>query len=225
LDSFPIRSSAGADPDPERIETAARILGRAPFYKDGDGCEYEIIGAAISETGLLAYLESQTKDGGANPHGFGGRHIDVSIRIHLFGSEGTNHSVEIESYNPFFGCDVRFFEWIGETVVLIYREKHWTFAYRFGDVWPPKFLKIEDDWLIHDNQLVHIGYKERSVRRLSFPALDYLDPLPKEEGCQAQPNARDLLDIILKFRFGEARNEAHAGCFCRLRPRSHRAGI
>jgi len=178
-----IRSSAGAEPDPERIKTAALVLGRAPFYKDAAGCEHEIIGAAISKTGLIAYVESQTKDGGANPHGFAGRHIDVSIRIHLF-SKGVDCSVEIESYNPFFGCDVRFFEWVGETVVLIYREKHWTFAYRFGDVWPPKFLKIEDDWLIHDNQLAYIGYKEPSVRRLSFPALDPLDPLPKAQAAK-----------------------------------------
>jgi hypothetical protein len=179
-----IRSSAGGEPDPGRIDIAARILGRVPFYKDDDGCEHEIIGAAISETGRLAYVESQTKDGGASPHGFDGRHIDVSIRIHFLRSEGTDCSVEIESYNPFFGCDIRFFEWIGETVVLIYREKHWTFAYRFGDVWPPRFFKIEHDWLIHDNQLAYIGYKQDSVQRLSFPALDPLDPLPKEEAVK-----------------------------------------
>lgn len=181
---YSLRSSAGEEPDPEKIETAARILGRTPFYKDIAGCEHDIIGAAISETGRLAYVESQTKDGGTNPHGFGGRHIDVSIRIHLVDIEGTTRSVEIESYNPFFGCDVRFFEWIGETVVLIYREKHWTFAYKFGDVWPPQFFKIEDDWLINDNQLAYIGYKEGLVRRLSFPALDPLDPLPKEEAAK-----------------------------------------
>jgi hypothetical protein len=180
-----IRSSAGAEPDPKRIETAARILARAPFYKDEGGCEHELLGAAISESGCLAYVDSQTKDGGPNPHGCGGRHIDVSIRIHLLGREGADRSVDIASYNPFFGCDVRYFEWIGETVVLIYREKHCTYACSFGgDVWPPKFLKIEDDWLIHETQLTYLGYKESSVRRLSFPALDPLDPLPNEEAAK-----------------------------------------
>jgi hypothetical protein len=180
-----VRSSAGSEPNPERIEVAARMLGRAPFFKDDGGCEHEIIGAAVSETAQLAYVESRTKDGGANPHGTGGRHIDVSIRIHLLGRDGTDLSEEIESYNPFFGCSVRFFEWIGETVVLIYREKHWTFACRFGDVWPPKFHKIEDDWLIHSNQLAYIGYKERLVRRLRFPALDPLGPLPRDEAAKS----------------------------------------
>lgn len=69
--------------------------------------------------------------------------------------------MDIESYNPFFGCDVRFFERIGETVVLIYREKHWTFACRFGDVWPPGFVRVDDYWLIHGSQLACLGYKER----------------------------------------------------------------
>jgi len=179
-----VRSSAGGEPDPERIEAAARMLGRAPFFKDDMGCEHELLAAAISNTGQLAYVESKTKDGGVNPHGFGGRHIDVSIRIHVVGSVSQDRSVDIESYNPFFGCSVRLFEWIGERVVLIYREKHWTFACRFGDVWPPKFIKIEDDWLIHEDQLACIGYKEREVRRLTFPGLDPLDSLPREEAAK-----------------------------------------
>ena len=181
---FSLRSSAGDEPDPKQIEAAAEKLGRQAFFKDAEGCEHEIIGAAISPSGQLAYVESRTRDGGDNPHGFGGRYIDVSIQIHLIDSSGSDQSVEIESYNPFFGCDVRFFEWVGETVVLIYREKHWTFAYSFGERWPPTFVKIEDDWLIKGDQLAYIGYKEDSVRRLSFPNLAQLAPLPREKAVK-----------------------------------------
>ena len=104
---------------------------------------------------------------------------DISIRVHLVEADGTNQSVDIESYNPFFGCDVRFFEWIGNMAVLIYREKHWTFACRLGDAWPPKFVKIEDLWVIHENQLAYVRLKEEFVRRLSFPDLEELDTLSK----------------------------------------------
>lgn len=100
---------------PDSIRAAVLVMTENEF-------ESKIIGAAISASKRIAYVESKTKDGGANPHGFGGRHIDVSIRIHQIDADGTDRSVEIESYNPFFGCDVRFFEWIGDTVVLIYRE-------------------------------------------------------------------------------------------------------
>lgn len=79
---------------------------------------------------------------------------------------------------------MRLLEWIGHTALLIYREKHWTFAYSFGEVWPPKFEKIEDDWLIHDGQLAYIGYKQEVVRRLGVPNLDEQPSLLFEEAVK-----------------------------------------
>lgn len=174
----PIRSSAGESPDPKRIGEAAVLLGRPVFFVDSDGSECEIIGGATSSSGDIAYVESRAKDVGFNRYGANQRKIDISIRVHLVPKSGEQRSAEIESYNPFFGCDVRFFEWIDHTAVLIYREKHWTFACRFGEIWPPRFVKIEDKWVINDNILGFIGYKEEVVRRLSFPQLDVLEAIP-----------------------------------------------
>ncbi|WP_088253317.1 hypothetical protein [Fimbriiglobus ruber] len=181
---WPIRSSAGERPDPERIGEAARLLGRPAFLVDADGYECEIIGAATNASGDIAYVESRTKDVGFNQYGANQRHIDVSIRIHLAGKSGPHRSAEIESYNPFFGCDIRFFEWKDRTVVLIYREKHDTYACRFGDIWPPRFVEIEDDWVLNGNILGYVGYKEKVVRRLSFPELDVLDPISAAEAIR-----------------------------------------
>lgn len=172
---WPIRSSAGEPPNPERIGEAAHLLGRPVFFIEADGYECEIIGAATNTSGDIAFVESRAKDVG---------HIDVSIRIHLVEKSGGHRSADIESYNPFFGCDVRFFEWIGRTAVLIYREKHWTFACRFGDIWPPQFVKIEDNWVINGNILGYVGYKEEVVRRLSFPELDVLEAIPAAEAAR-----------------------------------------
>jgi hypothetical protein len=179
-----LRSSDGEEPDPERIQEAARMLRRQPSFTDEEGYEHELIAAAVSEVGGLAYVESRAKDAGSHPHGAGGRNIDISIRIHLVTADGTHRSADIESYNPFFGCDVRFFEWFGEAVVLIYREKHWTFACRFGDTWPPKFVKIEDHWVLHERQLSYIGYKQENVRRLSIPGLEELEPLTRDAAAE-----------------------------------------
>ena len=179
-----IRLSAGREPAPERIEEAARILRRELTFIDESGYECELIAGAISDNGCVAYVESRAKDVGPHPNGIAGRRIDVTIRIHLVAIDGTNRSVDVQSYNPFFGCDVRFFEWIGGTVVLIYREKHWTFACRFGDVWPPRFVKIEDMWILHGGQLAYVGYEEAIVRRLSFPALEELEPLSRNEAAE-----------------------------------------
>jgi len=64
-----------------------------------------MIAAAISASNRVAYVESRAKDVGTHPSGAAGRKIDISIRIHLVEEDGTGGSVEIESYNPFFGCD------------------------------------------------------------------------------------------------------------------------
>jgi hypothetical protein len=182
---WPLRSSAGMPPDPERVAAAARLLGRPVFLVDADGYECEIVGAATSASGDIAFVQSRAKDVGSNRYGANQRHIDVSIRVHLVEPSGRHSSADIESYNPFFGCDVRFFEWIGRIAVLIYREKHWTFACRFGDIWPPRFVKIEDDWFINGSILGYVGYREEVVRRLSFPELDVLEPIPAAEATRS----------------------------------------
>jgi hypothetical protein len=110
-----------------------------------------------------------------------GGFVDVSIRIHLVAGPDRDDSVDIESYNPFFGCDVRLLEWIDRAAILIYREKHDTYACTFGDVWPPKFVQIEDRWIVKDGVLGCIGYMEKEVRRLSYPGLDDLEPISVEE--------------------------------------------
>jgi hypothetical protein len=181
---WPIRSSAGKPPDQKRVGEAAHLLGRPALLVDVEGYECEIIAAAASDTGDIAFVESRAKDIGYNRYGANQRHIDVSIRVNLVEKAGRHRSADIQSYNPFFGCDIRFFEWIDGTAILIYREKHGTFACRFGDIWPPRFVKIEDAWVINGNMLGYVGYKEELVRLLSFPELGVLEPIPTAEASR-----------------------------------------
>jgi hypothetical protein len=120
---------------------------------------------------------SLSRDAGPNSSCLGGRFIDVDIRIYLVTSDGRHESVPIETYNPFFGCDVRFFEWIESRAVLIYREKHDTYVYSFGDLWPPRFVEIERRWQIVGTQLGYRGYRASQVQRLALPGLDWLATL------------------------------------------------
>lgn len=175
---WPLRSSAGSPQDPNRVDQAARLLGRSAFFVDGDGYECEIIGAAIGACREIAFVESRAREEPSSDL------VDISIRIHLVEPNGSHRSADIESYNPFFGCDVRYFEWIGRAAVLIYREKHSTFVCRFGDVWPPRFVKIEHDWIISGGMIGFIGYQEKRVRRVSIPALEPCDPLSVEEAAR-----------------------------------------
>ena len=75
--------------------------------------------------------------------------------------------------------------------ILVYREKHWTFAYRVGDKWPPEFTKIEDRWQIKDNVLSYMAYKAEKVQRLTVPSLASMPEITAAEAeslCQLPPD-------------------------------------
>src|SRR5262249_19139502 len=136
----PLVACNGDQPNPEEISRAAAILSRDPFYTDHNGFDCEIIAATINaDLRRFVYVESRAKKGP--------QFVNVTIKIHFVDSHGSDFAVDIESYNPFFGCDVRFIGWINNDVaLLIYREKHHAFVYRVGDAWPPVFAKIDDRW-------------------------------------------------------------------------------
>ena len=174
-----LRTSNGDDSDPAVVEQAAAMLGRAPFYVDKRGYECELIAAATDPaTKRVVYVESRAKKRWWSPM------IDITIKIHYVDATGKASAVDIESYNPFFGCDVGMMEWIDNDVaLLIYTEKHWTFVYRIGDAWPPSFKKIEDQWSLKDNVLSFMSYRAEVVQRLQIPSLE---PLPEVSVSQAE---------------------------------------
>jgi hypothetical protein len=174
----------------ERIEAAAERMGRPAVLIDSEGYRCEIIGAAVSCSGEVAYIETRVKH---KSHS-----VDVSIKIHLYGHDDA--AVDIETHNPYFGCDVKFFEWIGdenETAMLIYREKKRTYACSFQRPpnqkeqemngqhsvigWPPKFVEIGHRWCIEGDKLTYTKQYTKIVLRLSLPDLDPIDLPPKEE--------------------------------------------
>lgn len=176
---FSLRATCGIEPDRDVIERAASILEREPFFVDKRGYECDLIAAAIhSPTNRVAYVQSRAKKR------WWSSLVDISIKIHLRAPSGRDSSVDIKSYNPFFGCDVGFFAWLDDTAILVYTEKHDTYACAFGPKWPPQFVEIEDRWIINDGVLGYIGYKENLVKRLSVPSLKQLEPLSISEAEQ-----------------------------------------
>jgi hypothetical protein len=120
LAGIPLRfASSGVEPDEARIAEAARILARPVKYVDADGYDQEIIAASIGPAGAIAYVACAAKELAG--------YVDVSFEFRLYGGSADEVVSEIASYNPYFGCDVRFLEWLGSTAVLIYREKHNTY--------------------------------------------------------------------------------------------------
>jgi hypothetical protein len=170
-----LRACNGEQPDPNQIAHAARLLQREPFFNDDVGFECEIIAAAVHpDEKRIVYVESRAKEGN--------QFVDITIKIHYVDADGQDNAIDIESYNPFFGCDVGLIEWFNDQVaIMVYREKHWTFVYRVGDTWPPGFAKIEDRWQIKDDVLSYMAYKADTVRRLTIPSLTSLSGITLAE--------------------------------------------
>jgi uncharacterized protein YndB with AHSA1/START domain len=159
--------SAGPDDvaDPRDIAAVAARLDRAIETIDDDGYRKEIIAAAVRADDLvIAWVETRSKTIGSA--------VDITIKIHRRLADGREEATDIESHNPYFGCDVHTMFFCGDSCVLVYREKNRTYAARFGDVWPPVFKKIEHQWSIVDGNLTFSAWDSGIETRLSLPSLE-----------------------------------------------------
>jgi uncharacterized protein (TIGR02996 family) len=169
-------SSSDSEPDGGRAEQVAAALGRPVRYVDAEGYERHIVAAAPGlRPGALAYVEcrSQQRE----------EYLDIRYRLHVRDG-GREAAWELKTYNPYFGCDVRFLEWYGGAVLAIYREKHRTYVCRFGPDCPAEYKAVEDDWALDGHHLGYWGYQETRARRLGVPGLEELPSLSAEEAAR-----------------------------------------
>ena len=171
--------SAGSEPDPQHLEAAARILGRPVRFVDEKGYQREMFAAALNEqTGLVAHVETRSKQLSDR--------VDIAIYLHVRAKDQREVVWEIISYNPYFGCNVRFMEWFGETVLMIYREKHRTYVCRIGLDFPCVYKEIGDYWVMNGSVLASRRDKDEAmVRRLSIPELSELPELSQDDAHHA----------------------------------------
>jgi uncharacterized protein (TIGR02996 family) len=169
--------STGSEPDPKRVELVAQKLGRLVSYVDGEGYERTITAAAVSGShNSVAYVECRSQQRGS--------FLDIKFHLRIRGSDGCEPAWEVESYNPYFGCRVQFFEWFGDEALVIYCEKHDTYICRFGLDFPVRFAAIQHYWVLNGRQLGYWRYRETTVRRLTIPGLEELQPLSDSEAAK-----------------------------------------
>ena len=97
----------------------------------------------------------------------------------------------VETYNPFYGCRVGYLAWHGDRVVIVYREKHHTYACSLGADGTRQVIQIADQWLVVGDQLTFRSEEPDFVERLACPELKRLDPVPADEVRQAGMLPRD----------------------------------
>jgi uncharacterized protein (TIGR02996 family) len=166
--------TVGADPDLVRLEAVAQSLHRPSRFVDASGYEHRLVAGALHPwEPVIAYVECRSR---TEPSGY----VDIEFQLHVRRGQELR-AWPIETYNPYFGCDVRFMEWYGDSAVAIYREKHHTYACRFGLNHRPTFKAIEHYWVLDGRHLGYWGYRETAVRRLTIPALADFPSLTADE--------------------------------------------
>ncbi|WAS94181.1 hypothetical protein [Nannocystis punicea] len=153
------------------IAAVAARLGMEREWLAEDDYIHEIVGGAIDGE-RVAWVERRTKDDG------GWVDVDYSLRMRV--GEVLVREWVVDTYNPYFGCDVGYLRWWGEAVVIVYREKHRTIACRLGLEGAPQLRAIGDGWTALGDVLLHESAARGLVERLQLPELRAATPMPGE---------------------------------------------
>jgi hypothetical protein len=183
--SFGVALSPSAPNAEETIRAVGEALNRPAHHVDQDGYEHEITAGAVHPGhGSVAWVEYRCKklDNG---------HVDIEFSVKAQAGGRIVIDWLVETYNPFFGCRVDYMAWHGDRVVIVYREKHHTYACSLGVDGTRQVIQIADQWLAVGDQLTFRSEEPDFVERLAFPELQRLDPVPADEVRQAGMLPRD----------------------------------
>lgn len=134
----------------EAIEMVAARLNRKPRERDAHGYETELIAAVCNpEQTQYAWVEYRFRE----------LETTVDIQFYLREVKDGNLVTDwiIETYNPFFGCQVQYLAWYEDRIVVIYLEKHHVYMARLRQGKLIQRLKINHEWQICDGVLLALG--------------------------------------------------------------------
>lgn len=157
-------SSLDLEPDYEAVIAMLRRLAEADEpYTDEDGYEWDLIDSTVDEENRrLAWVEWREKERG--------RIVDDGYYLKARDHTGALLMWEIETYNPYFGCSVKFLKWMEDAVILIYEDKHDTFVARLKKEAETKRVELSDDWQVNGRMLTY--RKQDETVQLQLPSLD-----------------------------------------------------
>jgi len=170
-------SMAGLGPTESSVAAieVARVLNRPVEFVDEQGYERSIIAGAVDAEGkLLAWVENKSKE-------ITSQYVDVEFRLKIMVDNQIVVDWVVETYNPYFGCHVGYMAWHDQWLVLIYREKHDTYACTFTLNGTMRRECISDYWLVSKGQISFVSERPYLVERFSLPELARLGDLSGEE--------------------------------------------
>ncbi|MGR6924505.1 hypothetical protein ACU635_60515 [[Actinomadura] parvosata] len=104
------------------LPRASGYLSPATMQEAPSDRGVELLAGTIDrQDGRVGWVEQVT---GSPAHG----HVPVNITIHVAGGDLPHLRVDLLTYNPFFGCNVKEMRFFDKTLVIVYRERHHTIA-------------------------------------------------------------------------------------------------
>lgn len=176
---FGVGSGQSMDDAVEVVKVVDELLNCPVRYVDDNGYTHEITAGAVSpEIRAVAtvHCKSKTLENG---------HVDIEFRLKAQVDGRAVTDWLVETYNPYFGCDIRYMAWHDRWVVMIYREKHHTYACSHSIEGKMQLVRLTDEWLVTDNQITCRSEEPDLVDRFGLPALDRLPPMSAHEARQA----------------------------------------
>jgi hypothetical protein len=163
----------------EVISAVSDLLNCPVRYVDANGYTHEITAGAVNpilRAVAAVHCKSKTLEN---------NYVDIEFRLkaQVDGRGVTDWLVE--TYNPYFGCDVRYMAWHDRSVVMIYREKHHTYACSHSDSGMRQLVQLTDEWLVTANQIICRSEEPNLVDRFALPDLNRLPPMSADEARQA----------------------------------------
>lgn len=160
---FELRSYVKPDFD-AAVQKAHELFTTKKWFIDEDDYEWAIQAEAVDkERKRLAWVEWRFKQGSSD-YEYNNYYLKART------AAGDFWRWEIETYNPYFGCDVKLLDWLADAVLIIYEDKHDTYAARFnGD--GVERIKISSDWKIEDGLLID----EKNSRKFSLENFEAIE--------------------------------------------------
>jgi hypothetical protein len=174
---FPEREEADEAQEVAIAEVCARLGSPREWVAD-DGYEHTIVGGAVDGE-RVAWVERRSSGDE------GWEDVDYFLRMRV--GEVLVREWVVDTYNPYFGCDVGYLRWWGEDVIVVYREKHHTIVCRLGPSGAPQLRAIAFGWTVLGDVLLYESAARGLVERVHLPELVQVVPLPAgmAEACMS----------------------------------------
>ncbi|MBZ5709528.1 hypothetical protein [Nannocystis pusilla] len=161
------------------IDEVCARLGRPREWVADDGFEHTVVGGAIAGE-RVAWVERRSSGDE------GWEDVDYFLRMRV--GEVLVREWVVDTYNPYFGCDVGYLRWWGEEVVAIYREKHETIACALGSTGAPRMRPLAFAWKVLGDVVLYESEARGLVERVLLPEFFQGTPMGAATAAELMAN-------------------------------------